>query len=222
MKKIFAFFLTVVILFTSTSCGQKEPESINMEPKVSQMRSICELAVMECYYHNVAKFKEEDAEGILWWKKDKHFWIEYSGIVRLGIDASLVSMEANGTQITITLPEAKVLGCKVDSTSLREGSYIVDIDSASINAEDEVKAFAEAQRRLEENAASNRALLAEAQQRAQALLEEYITNIGNAVGKEYSIRWVYLDSQGNPLGSAISTPVSQDESNTTESSPEDK
>ena len=211
MKKILVFFLTAAILFTNTSCRQEEPEPVKLEPKVSQMRSICELAVMECYYHNVAKFKEEDAEGILWWKKDKHFWIEYSGIVRLGIDASLVSMEANGTQITITLPEAKVLGCKVDSTSLQEGSYIVDVNSAAINAEDEVKAFAEAQQRLEEDAASNRALLAEAQQRAQALLEDYITNIGNAVGKEYTIRWVYLDSRGNPLGSTTDTHVSQDE-----------
>jgi len=218
MKKILILFLTVIILLISTSCDQKEPEPVNMEPNVSQMKSICELAVMECYYHNVAKLKEEDAEGILWWKKDKHFWIEYSGIVKLGIDASLVNMEVNGTQITITLPEAKVLGCKVDSTSLQEGSYIVDVKSATISAEDEVKAFAEAQRQLEENAASNRALLAEAQQRAQTLLEEYIINIGNALGKEYSIQWVYLDSQGKPLGSIVNIPDTEDESSNTENS----
>jgi len=216
MKKILILFLTAIILVISTSCKQAEPEPINMEPKVSQMKSICELAVMECYYHNVAKLKEEDAEGILWWKKDKHFWIEYSGIVKLGIDASLVTMEVNGTQITITLPEAKVLGCKVDSTSLQEDSYIVDVKSATISAEDEVKAFAVAQQQLEEDAASNRALLAEAQQRAQTLLEEYIINIGNALGKEYSIRWVYLDSQGKPLSNTINMPITENESANTE------
>lgn len=218
MKKILILFLTAIILVISTSCKQAEPEPINMEPKVSQMKSICELAVMECYYHNVAKLKEEDAEGILWWKKDKHFWIEYSGIVKLGIDASLVTIEVNGTQITITLPEAKVLGCKVDSTSLQEDSYIVDVKSATISAEDEVKAFAVAQQQLEEDAASNRALLAEAQQRAQTLLEEYIINIGNALGKEYSIRWVYLDSQGKPLSNTINMPITENESANTENS----
>lgn len=219
MKKAIALLLTAIMLLTSTSCGQKV-ESINMEPKVSQMKSICELAVMECYYHNVAKFKEEDVEGSLWWKKDKHFWIEYSGIVKLGIDASLVSMEVNDMQITITLPEAKVLGCKVDSASLNDESYIVDKDSADITAEDEVKAFEEAQLQLQENAASDRALLAGAQQRAQALLEDYVTNIGNAVGKEYSIKWVYLDADGNTIGNAVDTLDSQNEPATTSDSTE--
>lgn len=216
MKKILVVFMIVIILLACTSCKPAKTDSINLEPNVSQMRSICELAVMECYYHNVAKFKEEDAEGILWWKKDKHFWIEYSGIVKLGIDAALVSMEVNGTQIKITLPKPKVLSCKVDSKSLNEKSYIVDIDSAAIKAEDEVKAFATAQQQLEESAASNLALLAEAQQRVQELLKGYIINIGNAVGKEYTIQWVYLDSEEKP--SANNTTVPQDESTSKESS----
>lgn len=216
MKKILVVFMIVIILLACTSCKSAKTDSINLEPNVSQMRSICELAVMECYYHNVAKFKEEDAAGILWWKKDKHFWIEYSGIVKLGIDAALVSMEVNDTQIKITLPKSKVLSCKVDSTSLNEKSYIVDSDSAAIKAEDEVKAFTVAQQQLEENAASNKTLLAEAQQRAEELLKGYIINIGDAVGKEYFIQWVYLDSEEKP--SALSTPISQDESTNSESS----
>ena len=168
-----------------------------MEPQVSQMKAICELAVMECYcyYHNVAKFIQEDAQGALLWKKDKQFWIEYSGVVKLGVDISLVTIEVNNTQITITLPAAKVLGCKVDSTSLTKDSFIVKKDSAKIEAADEVAAFEAAQRRLEETAASDTALLANAQQRAQALLEDYVTNIGNAVGIEYSLKWVYIDAQ---------------------------
>lgn len=205
MKKIMLLFLTAAILLTGTACGQ-QAQSVDMKPEVSQMKSICELAVMECYYHNVAKYKEEDAEGILWWQKDKHFWIEYSGVVTLGIDASLVSMEVDNNQVTITIPEATVLNCKVDSNSLNEDSYIVDMNSADINAEDEVKAFEEAQLQLEKNASSDRALLADALQRAQSLLEDYVTNIGNAIGKEYVIKWVYLDSEGSPL-EAIDDPT---------------
>lgn len=37
-------------------------------PQVSQMKSICELATIDCYYHNVAKYSEDDATGVLWLK----------------------------------------------------------------------------------------------------------------------------------------------------------
>lgn len=199
MKKILVLFLSMVMTISCIACGQQE---INVEPKVSQMKAICELAVMECYYHNVAKYFEENAvKGFLGiGNKDKHFWIEYSGVVQLGIDVSLVSIEVSETQITITLPEAKVLGCKVDSASLSKDSFIVDKDSTDIEAADEIKAFEEAQSRLAETASSDKALLASAQQRLQALLEDYILNIGNAVGKQYSIKWIYVDSNGNTLG----------------------
>lgn len=203
MKRILILILSAALLLLCTACGeQSKEEPVAMEPKVSQMKAICELAVMDCYYHNVAKYYEKEAEkGFLGiGKKDKHFWIEYSGIVRLGVDVSLVSVEVSGTQVTITLPEAKVLGCKVDSASLTEASFIVDKRSADIDASDEVKAFEQAQSQLEQTAAGDRTLLASAQQRAQTLLEEYITNVANAAEKQYAIRWVYVDANGNPRG----------------------
>jgi len=203
MKKIIALFLILVILLSCVGCGKQE-EKKNMEPQVSQMKAICELAVMDCYYHNVAKYLEEGVEGSLWWKKDKHFWVEYSGVVKLGIDVSLVNIEVADTQITITLPEAKVLGCKVDSASLNKDSFIIDKDSVEPGADDEVKAFELAQAKLEEMASNDKTLLASAQQRAQALLEDYIYNIGNAVGKNYSIKWIYLDANGEPVSSSSS------------------
>lgn len=76
-RKIIALILTLALSFICVSCAKKQ----TIKPQVLQMKSICELATMECYYHNVAKYTEEDAEGILFWKKDKKFWIEYSGIV---------------------------------------------------------------------------------------------------------------------------------------------
>ncbi len=196
MKKLIALLMSIITVLSVAACGQPQEPAPTMEPQVSQMKAICELAVMECYYHNVAKYKEEDAEGILWFKKDKHFWIEYSGVVRLGIDVSLVSVEISDTVVTITIPNAEVLGCKVDSASLTEDSFIVANNSAAIEAEDEIKAFEEAQANMETNAANNSALLASAQQRAQSLLEEYIKNIGDAVGTEYTVKWLYLDRSG--------------------------
>lgn len=197
MKNIGALLVVAMLLLLGAGCAKQEV-SAPAKPEISQMKSICELAVMECYYHNVAMLKEEDASGFWFWKKDKHFWVEYSGIVKLGIDASQVRMEVSGDQITITIPEARVMGCKVDSASLQEDSFIVDTDSAKITAEDEVKAFAEAQRQLEQNAAADQALLSSAQQRAQSLLEDYVTNVGQIVGKQYTIRWVSPDGEENP------------------------
>ena len=193
MKKLACFLACVALVGSLAACGGSAQET-TMKPEASQMKAICELAVMDCYYHNVAKFKDEDAAGIFFWQKDKHFWIEYSGVVSLGIDASQVALEVDDTLVTITIPEAKVLRCQVDSNELSEDSYIVAKDSARISAEDEVAAFAQAQADLEETAASDTALLSSAQQRAQDLLEEYVQNIGEAVGKDYTIQWVYLDS----------------------------
>lgn len=201
MKKLRLTLICVMVLLSLTACGKTGMNSASMEPKTSQMKAICELAVMDCYYHNVAKFTEEDAEGILLWKKDKNFWIEYSGVVTLGIDASLVKVEVSGSEVSITIPSASVLNCTVDSSSLTEDSFIVAKNSAKIQAEDEVYAFEAAQTYLEQTAAADTALLANAQQRAQELLEEYITNIGKAVGQEYTIKWIYLDDSSGTIDS---------------------
>ena len=212
MKKIIPLLMSLFLVFSASACKNSEVESVEMEPDTTQMKAICELAVMDCYYHNVAKFKEENAEGFLWWQKDKHFWIEYSGVVTVGIDASLVSIDVNEEEISVTIPKAKVLTCIVDSASLSKDSFIVEKNSPQISAEDEVAAFAAAQDKLKESASNDTALLASAEQRAQSLLEDYITNIGNAVGKEYTIQWNYLKDEDENNNSSASNDSSQIES----------
>jgi hypothetical protein len=207
-RNIIALFLIFVLSFSCGSCAKTKTQQKTIKLQVSQMKSICELATMECYYHNVAKYKEEDAEGILFWKKDKHFWIEYSGIVKVGIDVSLLTIKVEENSVAITIPEAKVLGEKVDEASLSDASFIVDNSSAALSGEDEIKAFSEAQTNMVLSASGDSALLASAQQRAQTLLEGYIKNIGDALGKEYSIEWIYLDAEGN--GSTNTTEESSD------------
>lgn len=193
MKKIIGIILTFVICISFTACSHSEKSHKNISPQASQMKSICELATMQCYYHNVAKYIEEDAEGFLWWKKDRKFWVEYSGIVTIGVDTSLVNIEVDGENVTITIPPAKVLGCKVDEATLTEDSFIVAKDSAKVEAEHQTQAFKEAQSKMEAEATNDTVLLANAQQRAQKLLEDYVANIGNVVGKSYQIKWVYLE-----------------------------
>lgn len=213
MKKLMCILISAVLTLSLAACSDTEPAPVDMEPKTSQMKAICELAVMDCYYHNVAKYELKDAEGFLWWTKDKNFWIEYSGVVTLGVDVSRVTVEVDGTKVTISIPAAEVLSCTVDSSSLTEDSYIVAQDSAAIEAEDEIEAFSVAQADLEATASQDTALLASAQQQAQQLLEDYITNIGKATGKSYTIEWIYLDENNVPVGSE------QTDSETAEESP---
>lgn len=193
MKKIISIILIVIMSFSLVACSNKKETNREIEPQASQMKSICELATMKCYYHNVAKYMDDDATGMLWWKKDRKFWVEYSGIVTIGIDTSLVNIEVDEENVTITIPPAKVLGCKVDEETLTEDSFIVAKDSAKVEAEHQIEAFKEAQTKMQEEASSDTVLLANAQQRAQKLLEDYVNNIGNCVGKTYSIKWVYLE-----------------------------
>lgn len=194
MKKILCMFLILASGLSFAACSMKKDPVQEMTPQASQMKSICELATMDCYYHNVAKYMEEDASGVLLWKKDRKFWVEYAGIVTIGIDTSLVNIEVEGEKVTITIPPAKVLSCKVDETTLTEDSFIIAKNSAAVEAEHQTTAFKEAQTKMQEEASSDTVLLASAQQRAQKLLEDYVNNIGNCVGKTYEIKWVYLDS----------------------------
>ena len=65
MRRIVSIFIITVILISScVACGTKKDDTsgVNHEPNLGQMRNICELATMECYYHNVAKYEEENAE----------------------------------------------------------------------------------------------------------------------------------------------------------------
>ncbi len=209
MKKWISFFAALVMLLSCTACGTKEsPVKPGIEK--SQMEYICELAVMDCYYHNVAKYFEKDAAGILFWKQDKKFWIEYSGVVRLGIDASKMEFTVDQDHVTITLPPVEVLNCRVDSASLTKDSYIVAKDSAKITAEDETRAFSEAQAKLKEAASTDCTLLAEAEQRVKALLKDYVKNIGDATETEYTIQWLYMDQAGSQTDSASVVPQEEE------------
>lgn len=198
MKKILVGIMLLLLTPCLAGCGKDKEEAVSKKPEIAQMQSICELSVMECYYHNVAKYFEEDATGAWFWAKDKKFWIEYGGIVTIGVDASLVAMEVDGNTVTITIPEAKVLQCEVDEGTLNRDSFIVDTKSADITAEDQTYAFEQAQTDLWNTAANDTTLLNQAQDRTKQLLEDYVNNIGEAFGEKYTIKWIYLDAEGNP------------------------
>lgn len=200
MKKKITAFIVVMVLVVCAMCGcSVNQEKANVkEPDIIQIRNICNLATLECYYHNVAKSTKEPEAGITHvGEKERTFWIEYTGKVRLGIDMSKVTMKINGSDVEVTIPEAKVLSSSIDKKTLDENSYISSEDGwnkNSITATDQTKAIDEAQKGMEEEVKKNSSLLLSAQNRSKTLIENYINQLGEASGIQYNIKWNYIDS----------------------------
>lgn len=194
MKKqsVAAACVTALLLLT-TACGKTEEPALPL-PQEEQVKTICQLAVLECEYHNLAKYQDgQKVERFLWMTKGKRFWVEYSATVVLGIDADQVSMERQGDVVSITLPRARVLNCKVNGDSLSKDSYIVDKDSAPVTAQDEVAAFQDAQDGLQKTVEADNNMMNLAQKRAEELLRNYVNSLAKATGTEYQVEFHYIE-----------------------------
>lgn len=208
IKRLAVFCLVVCMFFSA--CGKKE-EAPKEDLSLTQMKSICELATLKCYYHNVAKITKE--KDVLWWDTTAELWIEYSGIVKLGVDITNLDMQVDGNQVTITMPRAKVLSCQVDQTSLDKDSYYTNregLGAEKINADDQTEAIKTAQENMLENVQSDESLLQQAQNRAQDLLEQYVKNVGNAMGKTYEVSFVTADGVGTNTDSTEAVSPEED------------
>ena len=170
-----------------TGCG-KETKTADF----SGVTSVCELATLKCYYHNVAKAETEASGMFAKWLKTgyKKIWTEYSGIIEYGIDISQVTVsepDKDGV-VTVTIPDAQVLNVDVDEDSL--GTPLTDTGFlTSITTEEKTTTLAGAQEAMEQQAKENTEMLAQAKARAKTLIEEYIKNVGEGIGEEYTVEW---------------------------------
>lgn len=186
MKKIIS---ACVLVLTLVFSGCSQNDILNREPDITQIRSICNLATLECYYHNVAKSnKKADS----WLKKDRAFWIKYTGVAKIGIDISKVNMEISGENITISIPKAELLDIYVCEDDLSADSYIISEDGLfknKITAADQTAAINSAQTQMAQSVTSNKSLLCDAQDRAKQLIENYIEQMGEISNIDYQIKW---------------------------------
>ncbi len=193
MKIVRAITLFIALLMLTSCAGAKKAPK---RPDTTQIRSICELATLECYYHNVAKSVKTAGSGFTdIGEKDRKFWIEYTGTAKIGIDMSKVCMKVEGTRVTVYLPNAELLSINIKEQDLNEDSYISSGDSwfnkNKITAEDQISAINNAQNEMKISVESNTALLLTAQSRAQDLIENYINLLGELSGISYEIQWIY-------------------------------
>ena len=189
VRKITKTWMPLVgtVVLCLTGCG-KETQTADF----SGVTSVCELATLKCYYHNVAK-AETEASGIFakWLKTGyKKIWTEYSGIIEYGIDISQVTVsepDKNGV-VTVTMPDAQVLNVDVDEDSL--GTPLTDTGFlTSVTTEEKTTTLAGAQEAREQQAKENTEMLSQAKARAKTLIEEYIKNVGESIGEEYTVEW---------------------------------
>lgn len=186
-KRNTILFVIISCILLLGGCG-KEKQTADF----SGVTSICELATLKCYYHNVARAEKEASGPFAKWFKTgyKKIWTEYSGIIEYGIDVSKVEVsepDKNGV-VTITIPEAEVLNVDVDENSMSKP--LTDTGFlTSITKEEETETLSGAQAEMEALAKDNTELLTKAKTRAKTLLEEYIKNVGEGIGENYTVEW---------------------------------
>lgn len=183
-RLMLAMMVLGIALLSGCSPSQKSAD-------FQQLRTICELASLKCFYHNIA---ETEFSGFFIGIGYKKIWIEYSGIVKIGIDASKVSLinpDENGV-VQITIPKAEVLGIDFDEESIKEYAES-NLPFYGFSTTEKLRAISDAQSDMLQKTSTNNLLLLQGQERAKKVLEQYVKNAGEAIGKSYSVKWIYSD-----------------------------
>lgn len=183
--------------------NQKTSTQVNLS-EYSSINTICELATLKSYYHNVAMYEENPEGGnkfvndILIWPFGvyarigyKQFWLEYSGIVETGIDASLIRIVGPNAQgvVDVYIPDAVVLNVYADEGSLSEPLSDTGLFT-TITGKEKAEAFSAAQSAMRQEAENDQALLKRSKDNAKILLERFIINTAKGIGTELSINWL--------------------------------
>ena len=190
MKKLLSLLFIIVLSANFCSCSKNNVPP----PSEEQIKSICELATLKCYYNNVAKGTKNKGTG---WQhlleKDREFWVEYEGYAKIGVKMDLVSMKIDEENIKITMPPSEILEIGINEKTLNENSYTISEDSFwnknSISPEEQQKAINDTQKEMEETVLKNKVLFEKADQEAKIVIESYIKNLGKLSGKTYNITW---------------------------------
>lgn len=192
----------VVVLGILVFPTKKSSTQIDLS-EYSSVNAICELATLKSFYHNVVVCEEEPSgtvktvSTVLLWPFDrlaktgyKQFWMEYSGIVETGIDASQIQFNTTADGVVeIFVPDATILSVYADENSLSEPLTEQGLFT-TITGEEQAKAFAKAQSEMREKAENDQALLNRAKNNAKILLEQYVKKTGKEIGVNYTVKWI--------------------------------
>lgn len=189
MKKILLSIVLCLMLFIVPGCTKKV-----QDPNLVQIRAISDLATLKLHYHNVAKSFKTKGDGILHLgEKDREYWLEYTGVARVGIDTSKVNMKLNGEKVIVSIPKAKVLSITEHPSEYKIIKSDDGWNKNKITADDQKDAVTKAQNKMKETIEGNEQLLFQAEERAKTLIENYIKQLGSATDINYKIEWEYIE-----------------------------
>lgn len=195
LNRVGVLTLSVCLAFFAlTGCTQAQAE-----PDFSDVKEVAKLSALECYYHNVVKYSRA-SDGYLFNLIDnqRNLWFEYDGIVEMGLNVEKVSIsnpDENGV-VTITIPEVEILGHPdIDTDSMTDPIEINGWQWFNhVSADEKKQAITDAQNDLLEVAQNDVGAKAQATQRAKDILEQYVKNVGEAIGKTYTVKWMQAES----------------------------
>ena len=114
----------------------------------------------------------------------------YYLVLIYGIDINKVTVSEpdKDNVVKITIPEAQVLSANIDedsiSTPLTDKGFLT-----SISTEEKVETLNKTQSDMKGKAEKDNEMLIRAKERAKTLLEEYIKNVGESIGEDYTVEW---------------------------------
>ena len=190
MKRKNIVILIVLLLLVIAGCGKKNAD---VKPSLSQVRNISDLATVKAYYHNVAKVEKKKGQGLTHlFEVDRKYWIEYTGVVKIGIKMSSITIDEKDNVVTINMPRAEILShhCENyndDSIYKNEDGFNENkIEDSEIN-----EAIKKADEEMLEKVKNNQSLFNRAEDGAEKLIQNYIEQVGKISGKKYEVKFVY-------------------------------
>ena len=124
MKKVFNLLTLILLSVSLFSC--KSEKIVKSEFNASELKQFAQLATLECSFNNVATFNKPGA--ILWIDTTRTIFVEYEGVVKLGVNLDNIYYDAETKSLHI--PQAEVLSAYDDVEKIAEGTherYIVDV-----------------------------------------------------------------------------------------------
>ncbi|MDD3453561.1 MAG: DUF4230 domain-containing protein [Bacilli bacterium] len=194
MKKRIIFICLITITLFLTGCSENRIE--NLSENIRKIELTGDLVTYEAYFHNIIEHEKKAGSGLTHLlEMDRKLFAEYTGTIKLGIDMSEVKIDVNGSEISVLIPKAKIIGePNVDEDDFKAENFIESKESINknpITGNDTSAAFNEAQKNMKDYASSDDSLLNIAQKRAKVLIEENIKQFSGLSDGKYTIVWEY-------------------------------
>jgi hypothetical protein len=175
--------------FESKTPVIEEKNEIDITTIEESIRTIAELATLSHNYTDVCAFSEQKTMTLFGVEftlpgTTKSFIICYDGEMKIGVDASQISVRADDGHITLTLPKAKVLSHVIKEDSVK----LLDEKSGLFNpiSVTDYTGFITEQKQSMEDKALSSGLFTQAQDNAEAQIRGLLLLLPG-IAEEYEV-----------------------------------